>query len=199
VDAVSYLRLGKVFTANMTGNTVLLGIAVVQGHGGDAARSAAALVGFCAGALAGAVLRGARAGFAAEGALLVAMAVLGPTGALGHVPLVAIGGCTMGLQAGTVRPRNTTGVNVTYITGTLTSLMARVADRALRRAPAAGDPPPGPGLPAAVWAAYAAGGLTGAAAAGAWHTGAFALPAVAALLVALAPQRRPRPRAATSA
>ena len=30
VDAVSYLALGRVFTANMTGNTVLLGLALVQ-------------------------------------------------------------------------------------------------------------------------------------------------------------------------
>ena len=30
VDAVSYLGLGNVFTANMTGNTMLLGIALVE-------------------------------------------------------------------------------------------------------------------------------------------------------------------------
>lgn len=49
VDAVSYVGLGKVFTANMTGNTVLLGVALARGTGGDAARAAAALGGFCAG------------------------------------------------------------------------------------------------------------------------------------------------------
>ena len=32
VDAVSYLALGRVFTANMTGNTVLLGLSLVQAH-----------------------------------------------------------------------------------------------------------------------------------------------------------------------
>ena len=32
MDAVSYLMLGRVFTANMTGNTVLLGLALVQGQ-----------------------------------------------------------------------------------------------------------------------------------------------------------------------
>jgi len=30
IDAISYLGLGRVFTANMTGNTVLLGLALVQ-------------------------------------------------------------------------------------------------------------------------------------------------------------------------
>ena len=36
VDALSFLRLGDVFTANMTGNTVLLGIAVGERQGARA-------------------------------------------------------------------------------------------------------------------------------------------------------------------
>ncbi|MGH2890635.1 MAG: DUF1275 family protein, partial [Solirubrobacteraceae bacterium] len=43
VDAASYLGLGQVFTANMTGNTVLLAVDVVRGNGADAARSGVAL------------------------------------------------------------------------------------------------------------------------------------------------------------
>ena len=31
-DAISYLGLGRVFTANMTGNLVLLGVAIGQGQ-----------------------------------------------------------------------------------------------------------------------------------------------------------------------
>ncbi|HMC05510.1 MAG TPA: YoaK family protein, partial [Actinomycetota bacterium] len=50
-DAISYLGLGRVFTANMTGNTVLLGVAVAQRDAGAAARSAAALGGFVLGAI----------------------------------------------------------------------------------------------------------------------------------------------------
>src|SRR5947209_15890383 len=53
VDAASYLGLGRVFTANMTGNTVLLGVALARGTGADAARAATALGGFCVGAAAG--------------------------------------------------------------------------------------------------------------------------------------------------
>jgi len=34
VDAVSYLGLGRVFTANMTGNVVLLGFAIAGAPGG---------------------------------------------------------------------------------------------------------------------------------------------------------------------
>src|SRR5450755_3451543 len=50
VDAVSYLGLGRVFTANMTGNLVLLGLAIGQGQALEALRSVVAFVGFAAGA-----------------------------------------------------------------------------------------------------------------------------------------------------
>src|SRR2546429_5640345 len=39
VDAVSYLALGHVFTANMTGNVVFLGFAAAGGNGRAAPRS----------------------------------------------------------------------------------------------------------------------------------------------------------------
>ena len=52
IDAISYLGLSRVFTANMTGNTVLLGIALAQLDGDAAARSGLALAGFLAGAAA---------------------------------------------------------------------------------------------------------------------------------------------------
>ena len=43
LDAIGYLGLGHVFTANMTGNAVLLGLALGQGYG------VAALPGFSRG------------------------------------------------------------------------------------------------------------------------------------------------------
>ncbi|MGN6697263.1 MAG: YoaK family protein, partial [Thermomicrobiales bacterium] len=46
LDAISYLGLGHVFTANMTGNTVLLGVALAQRDMPAALRNAVALVGF---------------------------------------------------------------------------------------------------------------------------------------------------------
>jgi uncharacterized membrane protein YoaK (UPF0700 family) len=49
VDAASYLALGRVFTANMTGNAVLLGVALARSSGTDATRSGAALGGFVSG------------------------------------------------------------------------------------------------------------------------------------------------------
>src|ERR1700674_92004 len=62
VDAVSYLGLGRVFTANMTGNLVLLGLAIGQGQALEALRSVVAFVGFAAGAGLGGWLVGAGQG-----------------------------------------------------------------------------------------------------------------------------------------
>src|SRR5919201_498338 len=48
-DALSYLGLGQVFTANMTGNLVLLGVGAGRGGGAEVGRSAAAFVAFAVG------------------------------------------------------------------------------------------------------------------------------------------------------
>ncbi|MGI8882318.1 MAG: DUF1275 family protein [Jatrophihabitans sp.] len=49
-DSLSYLGLGRVFPANMTGNTVLLAIDTATGGGQSALRSLLALAGFVFGA-----------------------------------------------------------------------------------------------------------------------------------------------------
>jgi uncharacterized membrane protein YoaK (UPF0700 family) len=56
IDAVSFISLGHVFTANMTGNIVLLGFALGGVTGLSAARSGASLLAFMAGALFGGVI-----------------------------------------------------------------------------------------------------------------------------------------------
>src|SRR4249919_4376171 len=53
VDAVSYLRLGRVFVANMTGNVVFLGFSADPESGLSAAASLIAIARFVFGALAG--------------------------------------------------------------------------------------------------------------------------------------------------
>jgi len=53
VDAASYLRLGHVFVANMTGNIVFLGFALAGASGVSGVTSLAALASFLAGASAG--------------------------------------------------------------------------------------------------------------------------------------------------
>ncbi|MEV5678313.1 MULTISPECIES: YoaK family protein [unclassified Streptomyces] len=56
VDAVSYLLLGRVFVANMTGNVVFSGFAFAGAPGFSLAASLVALAAFLAGALAGGLL-----------------------------------------------------------------------------------------------------------------------------------------------
>jgi uncharacterized membrane protein YoaK (UPF0700 family) len=53
VDAVSFLSLGRVFTANMTGNIVLLAFATAHVSGLSFARSLMALLAFLIGAILG--------------------------------------------------------------------------------------------------------------------------------------------------
>src|SRR5205823_3879352 len=51
VDAISFLGLGRVFTANMTGNIVILGLAVGIRAGAEVVRAATSLVAFTLGVL----------------------------------------------------------------------------------------------------------------------------------------------------
>src|SRR5216684_4577385 len=53
VDAVSFLSLGRVFTANMTGNIVFLAFATAHVSGLSIARSLTALLAFLMGAILG--------------------------------------------------------------------------------------------------------------------------------------------------
>jgi uncharacterized membrane protein YoaK (UPF0700 family) len=154
VDAFGYLSLGRVFTANMTGNTVLLGLHLGQEQGDAVLRSLLALAGFGAGLLVGAMIveRAAAtsgwpievtAAFALEAFLLAAFAILWHVTVARHEPgnlhgLIALSAAAMGIQSASVRRLNVPGIATTYVTGTLTSMVtglvagARPADEATR-------------------------------------------------------------------
>ncbi|MFC7103480.1 DUF1275 family protein [Nonomuraea rubra] len=68
VDALSFLALGQVFTANMTGNVVLLGLALGYGRTAHVMASGLAFAGFCAGLAAGFLLVGRGPAAARRGA-----------------------------------------------------------------------------------------------------------------------------------
>jgi len=113
VDAVSILSLGRVFVANMTGNVVFAGFAVVGAPGFSLSASLFALAGFLIGAAAGGGLitwfgrdRGLllRAGTAAE-LVLVAAALL--LAGLSDDPGVSHG--TLSMSAGPFGPDVTAG------------------------------------------------------------------------------------------
>src|SRR6266404_672700 len=83
IDAISYLGLGHVFTANMTGNVVFLAFAVAGAPGLSIPRSAVSLGAFLAGAVAGgrlAARRGVATAFALEAGLLLSAALAAAAG-----------------------------------------------------------------------------------------------------------------------
>lgn len=148
IDALSFLGLGQVFTANMTGNLVLLGISAARGTAVSVAGPATAVGGFLLGVLA--VDRPLRRTPAARlwplgfGVALGIVLILETgvsvawvlTGGAPQWPiqpiLVATLGAAMGIQTTAVRALSVSGVTTTFVTGTLASLV-RVRAGTLRR------------------------------------------------------------------
>jgi len=138
VDAVGYLGLDRVFTANMTGNVVILGMALAGADDLPVAGPALALVGFLAGAaLGGRVLRTAPAGwshrtsgtFAATGVLAVGLgvgALVAPPaeGTVWALVVTTVLAVAMGLQAASARRLAVKDVTTVVVTSTLTGLAA---------------------------------------------------------------------------
>ncbi|MFE7135218.1 YoaK family protein, partial [Streptomyces sp. NPDC057638] len=137
-DAVAYLGLGGVFTANMTGNLVLLGIAGSHGVDLHVARAAAATVAFTAGlVLAFLITRDLPAGAVWPRRITAALAVSlgcqlaflagwaavdGRPGGVADVGLVSLSALAMGVQTACARRVALGGITTTFVTGTLTSV-----------------------------------------------------------------------------
>jgi len=140
VDAASVLGLGRVFTANMTGNVAFLGFAAAGAPGLSFARSGAALLAFLLGAVIGGRIsiragegppRSAAVAFAAEAVLLLAaMGVAVGAGAdLLSAPgrlyaVIALTGLAMGIRNAVVRKLAVPDLTTTVLTLTITGLAA---------------------------------------------------------------------------
>jgi uncharacterized membrane protein YoaK (UPF0700 family) len=139
VDAVSYLGLGHVFTANMTGNVVFLGFAAVGVQGLSVTRSLASLAAFLLGALIGGRIAatygdGPRRRWLlpvalGEGALLLAAAgsavgLDARSGPAELYPVIALTALAMGLRNATIRHLAEPDLTTTVLTLTLTGLAA---------------------------------------------------------------------------
>jgi uncharacterized membrane protein YoaK (UPF0700 family) len=138
VDAFSYLVLGHVFVANMTGNVVLLGFALVGTRGFSITASLAAVAAFAIGALIGGRLavryRGHRARLhssagAAQVIFLAASVVLavaaGATPTVGYrYALIAVLGICMGIQNAAARAIAVPDLTTTVLTLTITGIAA---------------------------------------------------------------------------
>ena len=138
VDAVSYLGLGRVFTANMTGNTVLLGFGLAGSGGLPVVAPLVSLAAFLAGSAAGGVLALRRGnqharhvalalwietGLVLCAAGLAAAANVRPSTLAGDavIALLALG---MGVRNATVRRLAVPDLTTTVLTMTLTGLAA---------------------------------------------------------------------------
>jgi uncharacterized membrane protein YoaK (UPF0700 family) len=156
LDAIGFLALGHVFTANMTGNTVLLGLHVAQEQGAAAVRSLVALLGFGVGLVIGALIveRSADAtpwpkavthALALE-VLILAVFAIGSylTAVIREVweaqTLIALSAIAMGIQSAAARRLDVPGIATTYLTGTFTSAVTGLVAKS-RRSPRAAPAP----------------------------------------------------------
>jgi uncharacterized membrane protein YoaK (UPF0700 family) len=138
VDAVSYLALGHVFVANMTGNVVFLGFALAGAGSLSALASVVSMAAFLLGAVAGgrfATRFTAHRGHLLSSAtavqtLLVAVAVAAAVVSDGRVTpgvryaLIVFLGLAMGLQNAVARRLGVPDLTTTVLTLTLTGLAA---------------------------------------------------------------------------
>jgi uncharacterized membrane protein YoaK (UPF0700 family) len=137
VDAFSYLVLGHVFVANMTGNVVFLGFALVGVPGFSVIASLAAVASFAVGALLGGILgsryrdhRGrlhssaavAQAFFLAASVILAAAG--SPVTAGYRYALIAVLGISMGIQNASARKIAVPDLTTTVLTLTITGIAA---------------------------------------------------------------------------
>lgn len=138
IDAVGYLGLDRVFTGNMTGNVVIIGMAAVGADDLPLLGPVLALVGFLVGAaIGGRVLKRATSVwsrrttilFASVGVVELALAVAlivdheDPSHAL-EITTTTLLGAAMGVQAATARFVAVKDVTTVVVTSTLTGLAA---------------------------------------------------------------------------
>jgi uncharacterized membrane protein YoaK (UPF0700 family) len=138
VDAFSYLVLGHVFVANMTGNVVFLGFALAGASGFSLAASLVALAAFGLGALAGGrvskrlgMLRGRLLAVAATVEVCLVVASVGIAATVGEPPsgvarylLIVLLAVATGTQNAAARKLAVPDLTTTVLTLTITGIFA---------------------------------------------------------------------------
>jgi len=143
MDAIAFLALGEVFTSAMSGNTILLGLALAQGRFVAALHSLAAFVGYVLG-VAGAALplrtlpQGIERTLTVEALLLAAFAGVwivggGPSGPSQIYALIVLSAIAMGLQGAIGRVLRIAGIPTIVITSTLTAIVGAFTESVLKR------------------------------------------------------------------
>lgn len=135
LDAVGYLGLDRVFTGNMTGNVVILGMGIAAEEGLPVAGPLIALIGYVVGAaIVGGVIRGrvrawtpvVTATICVNAVILAAVATVlllvpVPGQSLGGVAAAATIALVMGAQASIARFLAVTDMTTVVVTSTITS------------------------------------------------------------------------------
>ena len=201
LDAVTFVRLGKVFSSVITGNLALLGIAAGHQEAALARDAGLALAGYAAGVMLGALIAGTpepgqpawpvRVSYAlaAETGLLAAfsgewLATGGHPAGASRLALLLVAAAAMGVQSAAVRRLGQ--LSTTYLTSTLTALFTGLALRQM---------PEGAGRSTAILVTAVAGATIGTVAAlnaPGWVPAAVLIPIAAVLTGSL--WRRPWPR-----
>jgi uncharacterized membrane protein YoaK (UPF0700 family) len=200
VDAFSLVALTGTFIANQTGNTVLIGIGLGQGHLGDVWPLAVAIGAFVAGAVLSPLL-GIRATGGRQRARLLAVEVVlvgaylvTALVAVGNTPvrakgvglyfLILLSGAAMGIQTAIVTRARGAGVTTTFMSGMLAEVGHLAGGLMSVRADGRRDREMRLSIVAVAIATYTGGAALGAL--GAKHSTLWMLGPVVALVVLLA-------------
>ena len=160
-DAVGYITMGGIFTANMTGNTVLAGISLADGHYELAIKRFIPLFAFFLGAMLARMLL--RLLYKPVVPLLLEAALLAVVEFLpvGPEPQVMIVALAMGLQASALTHFGGTAASTVVVTSTLARLGDAALDRLWRAEKRALPPVATPLLLSLTWLAYLGGAAGG--------------------------------------
>ena len=135
-DVISYFRLGNVFTANMTGNAILLGLSVEKGALSISLLRLSSLLGFIIGVFIGSLivtnkkkewLYNVKLVIAVESFIIGALAIIW---LLHAVPLkneilyiaILLSSVSMGMQSAAIWHLGIPGIATTFLTGNITSI-----------------------------------------------------------------------------
>ena len=142
MDGIGFLALGGVFASALSGNTVLLALAIGQGHFAVALNVIFSILGYVAGVSAATVLfakfgQGSAWALVFEAVALAAFAALWL--AFGTAPqpvvlqgLIVLSSVGMGLQGGIGQEVGFPGIKTVIFTGTYTTIASNLTTRALK-------------------------------------------------------------------
>jgi uncharacterized membrane protein YoaK (UPF0700 family) len=171
IDAAIFLK-SQVFTANMSGNTVILGLALARLESRSITMTLFALSGFCFGAaLAAWIVKALGSGrswshrlnrpLRLAAVILLAGGVAGSLPSQSAIPVaIALTAAAMGIQSASIQHLAVSGISTNVVTSTLTAAVTRLVN-VLPFSHPAGTKIEGPQLHLSCWCSYLLGAVVG--------------------------------------